>query len=236
MRRCRVLASLCLLAAPLASQEATRRFQNQNGTFHLTLPADWRQLAPGEARTIADDPRAPAALRLAQPRSFYAVGPVDRWLAGDFAGPWLYVVEGEHEWYVTDTFAEDLAAMWRQWEAATGERHAVQDVRRERVGSQQVEVVTAIGLSPPANGRPAVQSLDVHAPAVGRQITLQFCCAPEDFPAQQPTFRTWLASLTFARVPKGQQSLGDRLWTPLLTGGVVAIVLLLLYKHTARRR
>ena len=236
MRRCRVLACLCLFAAPLASQEATRRFQNQNGTFHLTLPADWRQLAPGEARTIGNDPRAPTALRLAQPRSFYAVGPVDRWLAGDFAGPWLYVVEGEHEWYVTDTFAEDLAAMWRQWEAATGERHEVRDVRRERVGTQQVEVVTAIGLSPPVQGRPGVQSLDVHTPAVGRQITLQFCCAPEDFPAMQPTFRTWLSSLTFARVSKGQPSLGDRLWTPLLTGGVVAIVLLLLYKHTARRR
>lgn len=236
MRRCRVLACCCLLAAPLAAQEATRRFQNQNGTFHLTLPADWRQLAPGEARRIGENPRAPASLRLAQPRSFYAVGPVDRWLAGDFAGPWLYVVEGEHEWYVTDTFAEDLAAMWRQWEAATGERHTIRDVRREKVGAQQVEVVTAIGQSPAAAGRPGVQSLDVHAPAVGRQITLQFCCAPDEFPATEPTFRTWLASLTFARVSKGQQSLSDRLWTPLLTGGAVAVVLLLLYKHTRSRR
>jgi hypothetical protein len=56
------------------------------------------------------------------------------------------------------------------------------------------------------------------------------------FAALEPEFRRWLTTLTFARVRKGQTSLGDRLWTPLLTGGAVGLVLLLLYKHTRGRR
>lgn len=236
MRRCRLLACLVLCTLPTTAQEPLARFQNMNGTFHVMLPVGWRQVAPNEARRIGENPAAPAPLRLAQPRAFYAVGPVDRWLAGDFSGPWLYVVEGDHEWYIGDDFAADLAGMWQRWQEATGERHEIRDVQREKVGAQQVEVVTAIGHTTPTDGRPAVQSLDVHAPASGRQVTLQFCCPPERFTAELPAFRSWLATLTFARMPRGQASLGERLWTPLLVGGLVGIVLLLLYKHTRARR
>lgn len=236
MRLRRLLACCCLAALPATAQEALARFQNRNGTFHVMLPAGWRQVAPNEARAIGEQPGAPAQLRLAQPRAFYAVGPVERWLAGDFRGPWLYVVEGDHEWYVGDDFAADLASMWRQWQEATGERHEVQDVRRDKVGEQQIEVITALGHTTHPDGRPPVRSLDVHAPAPGRQITLQFCSDPAGFDAALPEFRRWLATLTFARMPKPQASLGDRLWTPLIGGAVVGIVLLLLYRHTRARR
>jgi hypothetical protein len=236
MRRRRLLACLLLAAAPAAAQEPDQQFRNLNGSFHIDVPASWRQLSPGEARRIGEIPGAPARLTLSQPRHFYAVGPVDRWLAGDFGAPWLYVVEQDSEWYVADTFAEDLAAMWAAEGKASGEKHELKDVRRTQVGTQKVDVVMATRLTTCGDGRPPVMSLDVHAPAGGRQLTLSFCCAPEQFGAWEGRFRAWLATLTFARITKAQASLGDRLWTPLVTGGVVGLVLLLLYRHTRRRR
>lgn len=236
MRRRRVLplALCCALLAP--AQEPTRRFENRNGTFHVTVPAHWRQLSPGEARQIGDNPRAPEPLRLAQPQQFYAVGPVDEWLAGDFHAPWLYVREDDNEWYLSDSFADDLRTQWQRYGEAKGERHQLADVRRTKVGEQQIEVVTAIRTATWTNTRPPLQSLDVYAPAVGKQVTLSFCCAPADFATNEPAFRRWLGTLTFARVPRGQTSLGDRLWTPILTGLVVGAVLLVLYRYTRARR
>lgn len=236
MRCRRLLACLCLLAAAGPAQQPLQQFRNRNGTFHIDLPAAWRQLAPNEARRLAENPLAPARLGLAQPRHFYAIGPVDEWLAGDFHGPWLYVVEQDNEWYLADTFAEDLAAMWKAEGAASGERHELTDVERRRIGTQQVEVVMARRVTTPPGNRPAVASLDVHAPSGGRQVTLSFCCPPDQFARHEAAFRQWLATLTFARIAKGQTSLGDRLWTPILTGGLVGLVLLLLYKHTRSRR
>ena len=240
MRRCRFLARSIALAASLSgsivAQQPMQQFKNRNGTFHIQLPAGWRQLAPNEARTIGANPRAPARLSFAQPHHFYAVGPVDQWLAGSFDAPWLYVVEQDQEWYVADTFAEDLRTMWAAEGAARGERHDLRDIERTKAGTQQIEVVIAKRLSTPADGRPAVASLDVHAPAGGRQLTLSFGCPPEQFADHEASFRSWLATLTFARIAKTQASLGDRLWTPLITGAVVGLVLLVLYKHTRSRR
>lgn len=227
---------MSLLAAFACAQTELTTFRNLNGTFHIELPAAWRQIAPNEARDIGAQPAAPRRLALAQPRHFYAVGPVASWRAGDFSGPWLYVVEQDSEWFVEDDFAAQLRASWDAESAASGDRHELANVVRTKVGTQQVEVVMATRTCSPTDGRPAVKSLDVHAPAGGSQVTLSFGCPPEQFAAMEPTFRRWLATLTFARIQQRQASLGDRLWTPLITGGVVGLVLLLLYKHTRGRR
>ena len=236
MPHCRFAVVLCLVSAFAVTQAPLQRFQNRTGTFHIDLPAGWRQVAPNEARRIGEHAGAPGPLRLAQPRDFYAVGPVERWLAGDFSGPFLYIVEHQHEWYVADDFSTQLTTMWADLGKASGETHALTDIRRETVGEQKVEVVVATRTTTPAAGRHKLQSLDVYSPAGASQITLSFTCSPELFAELQPEFRRWLATLTFARVRKGQASLGDRLWTPILVGGAVAIVLLLLYKHTRARR
>jgi hypothetical protein len=225
-----------LLAAAAFGQQPLQRFENRNGTFHIGLPAGWRQVAPNEARRIGELAAAPEPLRLAQPQSFYAVGRVERWLAGDFTEPWLYVVEKQTEWYVSDDFAGELTTMWATQGAATGERHELAGIRKQPVGEQQVEVVTATRTTTPPGGRPTYRCLDVYAPAGSSQITLSFCCAPEQFTALEPEFRRWLGTLTFARVRKGQASLGDRLWSPILTGGAVGLILLLLWRHTRSRR
>lgn len=236
MRLRRLLVTVSLAASCGLGQAPLQTFRNLNNTFHIDVPPGWRQIAPNEARQVGARPEAPRSLTFAQPRHFYAVGPVDAWLAGDFRGPWLHVVEEDSEWYVEDDFATKLTAMWTERGKASGERHELTGIGRATVGKQQVEVITATRVSTPEGGGPAIQSLDVHAPAGGTQVTLSFCCPPAQFANLEPEFRRWLTTLTFARIRKGQASLGDRLWTPLISGAVVAIVLLLLYKHTRGRR
>ena len=229
-----------LLATSLVVAQTTETepppFRNQAESFQLQLPAGWRQLSPNEARRLGEDPRAPAALTLAQPRAFYAVGPVDAWLAGDFSGPWLYVVEQEAEWYLEADFAEVLRESWRERGRATGEVHELTGIERAKVGAQQVDAVVAIRTCTPPGSRPASQCLDVHTPAGGQQITLSFQCPVAAFPRWEPEFRRWLATLTFARPSRPAKSLQDRLWTPLIAGAVVSVILFVLYKHTRGRR
>ena len=225
--------------APTAVEAASpplATFRNLNQTFQIDLPKDWRQIAPNEAVRIGENPKAPRQLTLSAPRAFYAVGPVERWLAGDFDTPWLYVVESDEEWYLADDYADLLRAAWRKEGDASGVQHALEDVQKVAAGTQRVQVVMARRKCQPPAPALATTSLDVHAPAGGRQVTLSFQCPPERFARWEPQFRAWLETLTFARVDVEPPTMGERLWTPLLTGGAVALVLLLLYKHTRARR
>ena len=213
----------------------TTVFKNFNRTFQIELPSGWRQIAPNEAVKLSENEQSPALLRLAQPSHFYAVGPIAQWLAGDFSGPWLYVVEQRDEWYIEEDFEETVREHWREQGLRTGDHHDVASVHREKLGTQQVECVVATRQST-SKGSDRYQSLDIHAPTGRQQITLSFTCAPEDFAKRSPEFRSWLESLTFARVPEEPATISDRLWTPILVGGVVGLILLLLYRHTRARR
>lgn len=237
-RRCLPSLIACVLAAtaPAQANLPAQPFVNRNGSFHIKLPADWRQIAPNEARKVGELPQSPTKLGLAQPNHFYAVGPIERWLAGDFANSWLYVVEQDAEWFVADAWQDDLRAMWDAEGKASGCSHRLERLERAKVGSQEVDALTAVRVTVPADGRQPTTSFDVYAPAGGKQLSLSFTCLSERFEAELPAFRAAVATLTFARAAKAQATLGDRLWTPLLTGGGVAIVLLLIYKQTRGRR
>jgi len=236
------LATLIALAAsaqdPPARTDARpdlRQFTNLNRSFHIDVPAGWRQLAPNEALRLAELPGCPEDLRSAQPRMFYAIGAVDRWLAGDFSGPWLYVVEQGNEWHIEDDFAGKLAARWRERGEATGVRYDLADVRAGKVGPAGHAVRLAVRTSQKGSER-ATRSLDVYAPAGGQQFTLSLTCWADDYDRQVPEFERWLQTLAFARPSRGEQTLGDRMWTPIVVGGMVALVLLVLYKHTRGKR
>ncbi|MEO6595438.1 MAG: hypothetical protein ABIP94_11860 [Planctomycetota bacterium] len=228
-------AAACFCTALAAQSPTLAPFRNVNQTFEIDLPTSWRQLAPNEALAIAANPTAPADLRRASPRLFYAVGPVDEWLAGTFDSAWLYVVEQDNEWLVDDAFALRLTEMWRQQGAATGTRHELASVQRTTVGTQQHPVLAAERSTVPKPPSRATTSLDIYAPTGGRQLTLSFTCWKEDYPRYEPEFRRWLQSFACARKPHGEPKLSDRLWMPILTGAIVGIVLLLVYKHNRRR-
>jgi hypothetical protein len=231
----RLVAALAILAIACPAQTQLREFRNRAMTFRIELPANWRQLAPNEALRISENPKAPAELGLSQPNGYYAVGPVDEWLAGGFTSPWVQVVEQDNEWHLGDDFAAQLAEKWRKEGAATGVEYVLADIRRDKVGAQAREVLTARRTSTPKPPRLPLASLDVHAPAGGQEITLCFTCPAPEFARWDQEFHRWLQTLAFAHAARGEQKLSDRLWTPILGGAVVGLVLLLLYKHTRRR-
>jgi hypothetical protein len=222
--------------AAAARAPATETFRNYNRTFQLDLPVGWRQIAPGEAARLSEHPTAPPVLMLASPRGYYGVGPVDQWLTGDFSSPWLYVFEQRDEWHVGDDYKETLRRLWREHGEQNSVTHELSDIHTERLGTQRVECIVATRRTTPAAPATPRISLDVHAPTAKQQITLSFAATPGDFARWRPEFERWLETLTFARVAEPAQSLGERLWTPFLVGGIVGLILVLLYRHTRARR
>src|SRR5262249_34991258 len=212
-----------------------QRFVDRASTFHIDLPADWRQLAPGEVEAVrAAVPGLPQRIAQNEPQLYYAVGPVDRWLRGDFDGCWLYVVYHDNEWLADEQLSARLSAMWRELGADEGVRHELARVERTTVGSPPHPAITCIRTSTPVAGGRSITSIDVYAPTGGRQITFSFSCYAEDFARREPDLRSMLATLAFARPARGEAKLTDRLWTPMATGAVVAVLLLVLYR--SRRR
>lgn len=237
MRTCTgaLLAALAV-AAPAQAVPDPAPFTNLNGTFRVDLPAGWRQIAPNEALRIAEIAGAPRDLRTAQPRAQYAVGPVDAWLAGDFASPWLFVTEIAEEAAIPEDFGAELARMWQRHGEGTRVRHELRDVRREDVGERRHPAITCRRTSVPQDGSRATASLDVYAGTGRQQVTLAFTCWADELDRHEAAFRAALRTLAFARPPRTAQQPSDRLWTPLVTGALVGVVLIVLYRRMRRGR
>lgn len=220
---------------PVAGPSAdSNRFVNLARTFQLDLPAGWRQLSPGESRRLAHVlPDGPPELLRSEPLLCYAVGPVDRWLGGEFDGVFLYVVEQDNEWHLDGDYPARLQEMWRARGRHDGLRHELSGIERTTIAGSGQTVITCIRTSTPETGR-VRRSLDWYVPTGGRQLSLSFSAWQDDFATREEQFRRILATLTLARPSRGEQTLGDRLWTPLLAGAVVGLLLLLLYRHNRR--
>jgi hypothetical protein len=229
----RLVAIIALLvSAPQDGDTSPNRFQNFNRTFQLELPSGWRQIAPNEAVQLSEREEAPPNLHPAQPSMLYTVGPIDQWLAGEFDSPWLKVIERRDQWYVDDDYEQTIRDNWQRLAESSDVAYEIQDVTLEKLGPQDVECIVATRTITPPPPSKAFRSLDVHAPTAQQQITLSFHCPEDQFSNWQPKFRQWLETLTFARPAQEQESLTDRLWTPLIVGAVVGVILFVLYKHT----
>lgn len=239
MPRLATLFALSLIlpsTTPAAAQQptATAPFRSRTGTFELALPATWRQLAPGEVAGVQRAiPDLPFDIRQCEPSLFYAVGPIEQWHQGAFDGEYLYVVEQDNEWVADAQLAERLQAMWSKKGERDGVAYAIADVTASTVGKDRHPIVTCRRTTTPPAGRPQ-QSLDVHVPTGGRELTLCFTCWADEFGAAEPRFRQYLATLSLARRARGETGLTDRLWTPMISGAVIGLILLLLYRKTRR--
>lgn len=217
-----------------ASPRATKPFTNRAGTFRVELPTDWRQLAPGEVKQlVAAVPDLPHDVCQNVPDLFYAVGPVDRWLRGDFDGEYLYVVEQDAEWHVDGDLAARLQQMWDQKGADDGQRYEALSAAEGKLGTEQHDALVVERRIHPARG-PALRSIDLHVPTGGREITLCLVAKDDGFDARRQDLMARANSLTLARKQRGEASLSDRLWTPILVGAGVGLVFLVLYKKTRR--
>ena len=233
--------ALCLAATqnPTPEQDPAagrNTFKNYNRTYQIELPEGWRQIAPGEAVTLSEVESELPAVHPTNPRKYYTVGPIDKWLKGQLDGPWLQAMERADSMYLDDDYAELVRDTWRKQTETTDISHVVEDVQLKKVGTQQIECVVVVRTSSPPAPRVKHKSLDIHAPTAKQQVLLSFGCPEDQFARWQPEFERWLETLTFARKPEEPATLTDRLWTPILVGGAVGLVLLLLYKHTRSGR
>lgn len=224
----------CLAGAAGAAAQATgmQRFFDPARRYHLELPASWRLLAPLEARELSARPGFPKQLHLVEPGYFHVIGAVDRWLVGEFDGVWLYVNVASDEWVTDDTFVSELAGKWQAISASEGIEHQLAEVRREKVGAEGYEAITALRTSTPAGDGMATQSLDLHVPSGGRQLSFSFTCSREDFAGHEAAFRRMAATLTLAKRSRGPATWSDRLLTPVLVGSLVGVVLVVLYRRS----
>lgn len=223
-----------VIREPIPPAPGDAVFQNRARTFQVHLPKDWRQIAPAEVRPVREACKGlPYDLRQNEPALFYGVGPVDRWHAGDFDGTYLYVVEQDAEWHLEGDLRERLQHMWDHKGERDGQRYTVLRADRAEVGFDAYAAVVAERRIEPVSGR-AQRSLDVHVPTGGREVTLCFTCWDDEWAAREPALRARIATLSFARPARGEVSLSDRLWTPILLGAGVGLVLVVLYKRNRR--
>ncbi|GAB4162878.1 MAG: hypothetical protein Fur0037_28840 [Planctomycetota bacterium] len=217
---------------PESSTAAVRTFESPSKTFRISVPQDWRQLSPGDARRLRKmHPDWPQEVQFTEPALFYAVGPIDRWLQGDELGVFLYVVEQDREWYLQgDELERALREHWAAVGAGRRTRYEVERVESRTVGRNSAPAVISARRHVPERA-PERWSLDVHVPTGGRELSLSFQCPARDARAEELRFHEMLASLSLARPSKGRESLSDRLWTPILTGALVGAAILVLYRH-----
>lgn len=229
------VAALAQATPPHVPAPGLQRFTSRGLLFAIDLPSGWRQATPSETRQL----RAvlPPDAQRTQPEAYYLVGPVDAWLAGGFDGRCLQVVVQDAEWNTQDQdLPGRLQAMWQQIGDQVGARQEIQDLTRTETGMAKYPAIACVRTCTPADGSQPLRSLDLHIPSGGRQINLSFRCRTAEFPARLPEFQAWLQTLQLPQRARGEATLGDRLWTPLLTGAAVGLGLLLLYRHRRRRQ
>lgn len=214
-----------------------QRFESLTRTFHIDVPAGWRQLSPGDASELrAAHPDLPAEVLSTSPGLFYAVGDVDRWHRGDFDGVLLYVVEQGNEWHTPDQdLTKALESMWQKAGSKQGCRYEVSEVRSVRVGTEAYEAIQCVRRRHGTDPAATAAYLDTYLPTGGRELSLSLRCREQDLPQWEPRFRAMLATLTLARKAHGQVTLTDRLWTPIVTGALVGLGIIVLYRWTRRR-
>lgn len=223
-----------VIREPIPPAPGDALFQNRLRSFQVHLPKDWRQLAPAEVRPVREACKdMPYDLRQNEPALFYGVGPVDRWHAGEFDGTYLYVVEQDAEWHLDGDLRERLQHMWDHKGERDGHRYTVVRAEKAEVGFDAYAAVVAERRIEPAVGR-VQRSLDVHVPTGGREVTLCFTCWDDEWATREPELRRRIATLSFARPARGEVTLSDRLWTPILLGAGVGLVLVVLYKRNRR--
>jgi hypothetical protein len=213
-----------------------QRFASRSAMFHVDLPADFRQMSPDESRRLRE--LLPVDVQRTEPTSFYVLGPVDRCLRRDFDGLHVAVVEQDGEWVTTDAdLTTGLQAKWRTAGEVLGMHYEVSDVQRVEIGFGKYPAIECRRTSVPIGGDPgrdALRSLDISVATGGKQISLSCRCRAAEFDTRLPEFRRWLATLVLARRARGEATLGDRLWTPIITGAIVGLALVILYRRRAR--
>ena len=221
-----------LLAHTAASQDPERHVHGSQA-FSCELPEGWRHLTPNEALDLSRraDTGIPSDLLVPTTAAFYPYGRVDSWLTGEFDGRCMTVqtVDGE-----CPTDESGLALV--QAAAAEARENWTAEVRSAtpaKVGTDDHPVIEARVRYEHSDLEQATDAIVLFAPTAGRTVVITFRAWEGDFSDAEPVFRSISQSLRFAQKARGPVELSDRVLNPLLVGGLVMVILLVL-RHKRR--
>jgi hypothetical protein len=230
MRLARLLPWSCLLAAAVPAQNVAR-----TRDWQMDLPPHWRQLTPDEARTLRQSARPPLPEELValQPAADHPYGAVDRWLQGAFDGRALLARTDAEQ----DLDAATIARLRRHWEtplAAGGPGGRVERAVVTQLGPDRHPALELVVHLPEHGAEPPATERQFYAPTGGRFVMLRLRARADDFAAADEQYRAMLATLRFARKPRGaRQPLHEYLYA--IGVGVVVIAILLGVHRRVRR-
>ena len=203
--------------------------------FTIVMPKSWRQMTPDDARAARAN--TPADLRLERgliPGRIDRFADVGRWLKNDFDGRCLTIVrEDDGEPDMTAETLQRIRDLAKKRSAAGDLRFVIDDPSYPRlmeIGPAKHPAIECALEIRDRDGKPIGKALEFVVPTGGTTIRFSFRAAPGDFPAAEAEFRAAVATLKAAIPPEGRKELSDKLQTPLIIGGLVGLVLLLLYK------
>ncbi len=214
---------LCLVA------QETQRFMSLTRSFSIEIPVSWRQVTPAELVDLR--PILPPDIHITRPREFYTLGPVERWIGGDYDGIHLVVQEQGNELSMDSEGIDRIRSHWQEVSGKEGIRQQLLSSKVTEVGTDGHPAIVCERLIEPEEPRPPIQSLDAYVPTGGRQILLSFRCLRDDFPDNLPEFYKMLATVSFARTARGAETLGSKLLLPAIVGAFVGLMLLVLYRR-----
>lgn len=206
-----------------------QKWISQNRSFAIELPVSWRQVTPAELPGLRDV--LPPDIHTTRPRDFYTLGPVDRWIAGDYDGVELVVQEQGVELPMDREGVDYILEHWAKVSGNGGLKQEVLSWEFTEVGPDDNPAILCERLIEIEGSGKSIQSLDAYVPTGGRQILLSFRARREDFSTELPRFREMLESATFARAARGSQKLGDKLLLPAVAGAFVGLLLLALRRR-----
>ena len=218
-----LMLPLCLMA------QESQRFMSVTRSFSIELPVSWRQVTPAELVDLR--PLLPPDIHFTRPHAFYTLGPVDRWISGDYDGIHLVVQEQANELSMDSEGIKRIQSHWQEVSGKEGLRQQLLSSEVTEVGPDNHPAIVCERLIEPEEPGPAIQSLDAYVPTGGRQILLSFRSLKDDFPNNLPEFHEMLATVSFARTARGAETLGSKLLLPAIVGAFVGLMLLVLHRR-----
>lgn len=223
----RCLLPLILICAAIPAQDAPVH-RDSRRDYTLELLPGWRQLTPDEGRALR--PKLPADLAtrivLTQLDRF---GAIDAWQKDQFDGRCLTIAREDSEPEMTAATLDEVRSIVAARNQDSPFQIEIVELKLAELGETKIPVIAStIRLT--QNGKPFAEALEFLIPTGGRTLRLSYRASPADFAAAEPLFRRSAASLVLRRPAQGPKDLADKLEMPLIIGGVVGLILLVLYK------
>lgn len=211
----------------------TWTYHDRGMAFSIEFPKRWRQLTPNEALQLR--PGMPADLaHLVNPGVNDRFGAVDSWLKEGFDGICLTIEREEGEPDLVEDTLKQFEAALQDHNAKGGIQYETESLAIVPIGEAEIPMVQWCVSAKDAQARPLAGELRFLVPTGGMTLKFTFRSAPEAFDAAQPGFHRMIARLVLNRPAEGRKELSDKLKMPLIIGGVVGLILLMLYALNRR--